>query len=515
MPDTSPRTHTPRSHALLFIITVIVCIAGYAHSLRFPFGVDQGIFSTSAHQLLKGKELYTEIWDFKPPGIHLTYALAFLVGGEKVLAIRATDFVSYLISLLLLWKIAHRFSRVVGAAFACLSFMLLYSLGGFWHTAQPESFSIPFLLGSCYILFLSKHRVYHSLLLGFFIGVILLFKISSILLLPFFVLGIILYAEKNVRRVPQLLLRFFFFLVGISVVVGLVILLCSSMDEWWRINTGFVQQYIHVSFIDGFRSIPAELLRSREFWISGSALLLLTVLAVYRRFHIAAGTELLLLGGWLSLLIVAMQGKAFPYHFYLFLPFVVLLSAILFSDTITEFSMKRITWIIFPLIMLAHVRVITSRGQLIFPDVVQASDGDYWKRMSPSTKLLQLEDVLTVSKLINQNTSVRQSIFLWGMQSEIYFLSRRYPTTRFLYNLPLLSVFHRSDYQAELLEALQRYLPELIIVESGDVNPEITGERRDSKSFLHDFSELQSLIDTKYELAKTVGVFEIYHLMAE
>lgn len=515
MPDTSPRTHSPRSYALLFIITMIVCIAGYAHSLRFPFGVDQGIFSTSAHQLLKGKELYTEIWDFKPPGIHLTYAFAFLVGGEKILAIRAIDFVSYLISLLLLWKIAHQFSSAVGAAFACLSFMLLYSLGGFWHTAQPESFSIPFLLGAGYIVFLSKHRSYHSLLLGFFLGVILIFKVSSILLLPFFVLGMIFYAEKNVRRFPQLLFRFFFFLAGLSIVAGLVILLCGTMDEWWRINTGFMQQYIHVSFIDGFRAIPAELLRSREFWISGGALLLFTVLSVYRRFHVPAGTELLLLGGWLSLLIVAIQGKAFPYHFYLFLPFVVLLSAILFSDTITEFSMKRIAWIIFPLILLVHARVITSRGQLIFPDVAQASDGDYWKRMSPSTKLLHLEDVLTVSKLIDQNTSVRQSIFLWGMQSEIYFLSRRYPTTRFIYNLPLVSVFHRSDYQSELLASLQRYLPELIVVESGDVNPEITGERRDSKSFLQDFTKLRSLIDAKYELAKTVGVFEIYHLIAE
>src|SRR5947208_15925589 len=65
---------------------VAALIACLAFALRFPsilqpIGVDQGIFLTSGWAMTRGLVLYRDVWDQKPPGIHLTYAAAVALFG--------------------------------------------------------------------------------------------------------------------------------------------------------------------------------------------------------------------------------------------------------------------------------------------------------------------------------------------------------------------------------------------------------------------------------------------------
>ena len=56
-------------------------------SIVQPLGIDQGIFVTCAWGLRRGLAMYRDVWDQKPPGIHLIYATGFSVFGERASAV--------------------------------------------------------------------------------------------------------------------------------------------------------------------------------------------------------------------------------------------------------------------------------------------------------------------------------------------------------------------------------------------------------------------------------------------
>lgn len=51
------------------------------HTYDEPLERDLTTYAVIAHEMLNGKELYSELWDHKPPAIHVTYAAAELVAG--------------------------------------------------------------------------------------------------------------------------------------------------------------------------------------------------------------------------------------------------------------------------------------------------------------------------------------------------------------------------------------------------------------------------------------------------
>lgn len=122
---------------------VLLCL----QLLSFGYGRDQGIFAVVARTLLAGGMPYRDAWDFKPPAIFLTYALARAMWGSSMLAIRALELAGVLSACAAVVVLSRRF---VGAWGPGVVSSLLLIMGwvhlGFWHTAQPESFAAVALL---------------------------------------------------------------------------------------------------------------------------------------------------------------------------------------------------------------------------------------------------------------------------------------------------------------------------------------------------------------------------------
>src|SRR3954470_21255697 len=59
--------------------------------LTFSFGRDQTIYALVGDGVLHGKMPYRDLWDFKPPGIFLVYALAQGLFGRGMVAIRLLE----------------------------------------------------------------------------------------------------------------------------------------------------------------------------------------------------------------------------------------------------------------------------------------------------------------------------------------------------------------------------------------------------------------------------------------
>jgi 4-amino-4-deoxy-L-arabinose transferase-like glycosyltransferase len=65
--------------ALLAMSVLIACAR--LHTLHEPLDPDLQTYAAMGHEIVSGKRLYTDVWDVKPPGLYVTYAVGELVAG--------------------------------------------------------------------------------------------------------------------------------------------------------------------------------------------------------------------------------------------------------------------------------------------------------------------------------------------------------------------------------------------------------------------------------------------------
>jgi len=65
---------------ILISLGLLIALARF-HTYDEPFERDLMTYAVMAHEMLAGRELYSDLWDIKPPGIYLTYAAAELIAG--------------------------------------------------------------------------------------------------------------------------------------------------------------------------------------------------------------------------------------------------------------------------------------------------------------------------------------------------------------------------------------------------------------------------------------------------
>src|SRR5205823_13058412 len=98
---------------LLALCALIFC--SRLHTCHEPLQRDLTTYAVIAHEMLAGKSLYQDLWDHKPPAIHVTYAAAEMIAGYgrdsiflmNVAAAIATLFVCY-------WAGSSAHGRVAG-----------------------------------------------------------------------------------------------------------------------------------------------------------------------------------------------------------------------------------------------------------------------------------------------------------------------------------------------------------------------------------------------------------------
>src|SRR5581483_6247115 len=65
----------------LLVLFAALIVAERWHTRDEPVETDLGIYAVIGHGLLEGRFLYADLWDRKPPAIHLTYAAAEVLAG--------------------------------------------------------------------------------------------------------------------------------------------------------------------------------------------------------------------------------------------------------------------------------------------------------------------------------------------------------------------------------------------------------------------------------------------------
>jgi hypothetical protein len=520
--DSSRKTWLWASLALGFII--------YLPQIFWSFGHDQNVFAAIGSLLLKGFSPYSELWDVKPPNIFYTYGLAHLLFGRSEISVRIFDLISTIISAALVFRFIEntlagikdtswiRWAGAFGAVLWCATNLSL----GLADTAQTESFSQPFLLGS-FVLWSKPKRGQRTL---FFVGVLLsiatFFKLTNLLFLPVMLaLEFFLYRDRA-KRLKSFLRCFLLVLFGfvLASAIELVVLLAEgSMSDFFRMMSNVIRYHTEPGSIG-----LLDVLRTLWLYVDLFGIIALLAVAYY---YFGPFEKISLLKRSIPLLIllisgaviVLSQGKGWGYHYVVLLPALIPLVAIGFGFILSRAagsSNGALGYSVIALLIAAPM-VLGPSGhrRLRYAATSWQAINDreaYLATLGTLHGIYEPRCTEMLAKSIQAESFDRDRVFIFGHEPGAYWKSDRRPASRFIYTLLLSSPVVRDTDIVTLQEEVLRRKPSVIVVQMFDtVN--FSGRSLTSQDLLasDQFIPLRREIETSYDLRDTVcGKFLLY-----
>jgi hypothetical protein len=510
-----------------------------AQLVAFEYGRDQGIYAVVAERLLHGQPPYRGTWDFKPPGIFFVFALAQLLFGSSMHAVRLCEAAGYASVIYASGVLSRRYlgtarPGILGGLLAVLAHVELE----FWHTAQPESFAavtvVWAMVCATYVpAATDAHRTAKQV--AAWCGAGALYAIAALLKPPcgggiLVSFGIIVWQRWRAQAVPHgwaaLRAPALAFAAGAAaplVVTASYFASSGAMSELYDALVVFAPRYTALSWdANGFTLLLLQAITS---WATGfsvfniAGLVFLALLPAQGQreregaLHMVGVIAILLVG-------VALQAKFFAYHFDAALCLTALLAGWGFWKLWIAARLRPVGVVAFAAF---NVLLLTANVNLFgLPD-------PFWARcrmritalLEPSVRgeindrLYSVGEVdaganRRVGHWIESHTPTDAKIYVWGFEPVIYLLARRQPASRYIYNVPQRVAWAADTSRRELLDELQRAQPAAIVVEQRDFLPLVTGNPYTSATALPGFPALQALLRNDYTHAVSIGELDVY-----
>ena len=521
---------------ITFIYAVIVIsIAGILFgsvSLIYPYARDQGIYAYVGNTILEGGAPYKDAWDFKPPAIYYLYALSSFLFGKNMISIRIFEIIWQISTAILLYFIAN---LIIKHKITCVSISLIYLflfyINDYWNTAQSESFITLPLATAVYFFLINKNKqkLYFYSLSGFLLGLAVLFKYQFGLL---FILmaGITILKnsvnEKNkekenlinlrirIIRLSSLLFGFLSPIVTIIFILFLQNALHDFIITEFVITPGYVKlSYDSVSLVNiAYKGgIPLYIV-----------IFLMVLIPLFLYFQNNLTKKVSFIIGWaiVCFLSIFLQGKYFIYHFIPILAPLILLSIHTLYSFFNErkYLIKKLR-LVFISVSLITVAIIIHFFYLdnIIALTLNISENNRIESQELDLDLYgngdfsYLADKL-VAQYIKRNTLENQTIYIWGFEPIIYFLSNRKCPSRFIYNTPLYWSWTPPEYKNEFIEVMLNQKPEYFIIVKNDPVPFVSGDMFDSEWTFNKYEKLVQIIKENYKFEISIEDFKIYRL---
>ncbi len=455
-----------------------------------PIGIDQGIFATAAWGLSRGLMLYRDLWDQKPPGIHLAYLAAFQVFGVRPASIVWLDIAASAATSLLLIEIGRRSSSLRAGLFAAAAYALLtlpaarYAAGGFHERAMPEHFLVPLVAGAVVCATAMRHatRLTVALLLGVLIGGATLFKPTALVYWPV-LLAWLAAVRPGVLTRRLVLVSAIGVLGPVCAVVGWLAWRGVLGDAWVAV-VDYNRAYLPggLSFGAAVDRFAHELWRRSWYdplWILGGAGALWGLLRTAR--DRAAMPPVWLGIAWVAGAAAgaAANGiRSFNSYFVPMLPGMALLGGWLLA---WPWQTRRRTDGAVAALVLSVALIVTVRAGYVgrTVDAVGADVARLTGREPDELRFLERFGHYRVGQgysaranaeltaYLVAHTNPADTVYIFGMAPSVYFTSRRLPANRFLWVYPPTShLLAKSGFQIEDLTAeLDRAAPSYLVLE--------------------------------------------------
>lgn len=465
----SIRTLSTKKDSLFFSFILLIYSLLRLPSVIEPYWYgDEGIYEVIGLALTKGRILYAQIWDNKPPLLYVFYSL-----------VHADQFMIRLLSLLfgfaaivvffLLTKRLFANNKIV--LLATSLFALLFATPATEsNIANAENFMLFFIIGAGYLLFTSAdkantslHALFHNkknlmkiLCSGILLGIAFLFKIVALFdfaAFSVFILILIMRQKIDKKQIISFVKIYSIFLIGFllpSLITASYFLTHNAFSSF--LTATFFSNVSYVGYKNYF-IIPQGLLILKLF------LLCVAIMVVFKKREHLTLPEIFITS-WFSFSVFNVFFSQRPYTHYVLVGIasLALITALIISDR-QKYRLLAIgvgiilaivfsTFYPFPKVLPYYnnyLSFITNHKSL-------ASYESYF-----DSDVLRDNDIASYLKLHNAR---QEGVFLWGNSAQIYVLSDTLPPGKYTV------AYHINDTSAimETQKAIDMKKPKFIIL---------------------------------------------------
>lgn len=457
--------------------------------LRFPslfepywYG-DEGIYLVIGDALRNGRDLYSGIWDHKPPLLYLIYQFF----GQNLFSIKFLSLILGIGAVLVFFS----FSKIVlkskkYSILSTLFFVILFGLPTLeGNIANAENFILlPILLGF-YVLFkrapieinnfsdqLKKLKFKTIFLSGLFFGIAFLTKIVGAFdfaALIFFLFLITSEEQKNILLSLKYFWRDSSFLL-IPLFLGF--LLPTFLYTIFSIFQGNFTAFITSAYLDNtaYVGVQNNFFIPQGFLILKSLILIIILTAIYFKRKIFS-RPLLFSICWFTFSIYNIFFSQRPYGHYLILvlPSIILLFFLAFNNH--HFKKKIIIFVLITCVILVSTfnlflakKTLSYYGNFFKFVTGQKSTQSYLSYFDRNTP----RDYI-ITTFIKSHTKKNETVFIWGESAQVYFMSGKVPPGKYTVSYHINS-FKGADRKTE--QAIRNSnVKYIIIMRSSDVLP--------------------------------------------
>ena len=319
------------------ILLIIAAIAYSLPSIGYPFGRDQAAHFYVGREWLNGLLPYRDIFDHKPPGIHLVHAASILLLGAHQWSIRAAELAGMVLIGITASRAVRR-SRPCGCGesgvLVLLTASFYFTCFDYWDTAQVETWEGLALVASYAAAENEQTWWRRAVLSGCLAGAAFLFKFPSAII-SLLIAGVVALrsrddaGELHWLRMPSALALFAGSFAAVSGACAGYFILRGGWSEMLDMLYGFNRYYVLQKPTDA----AVALAWASNFWITNCSPWVCVVLVLWfagivfavkgRYWPIARGAAMAMLLCVSAAASVAVQQKFYSYHWGVMVPFMM------------------------------------------------------------------------------------------------------------------------------------------------------------------------------------------------
>jgi Dolichyl-phosphate-mannose-protein mannosyltransferase len=532
----------PRAVNSWLLITLAVVFLLALPNIHYPIYRDQATYCVIAHGLLKGKQLYRDLWDNKPPGIFYIYTALVTIFGQAMWFVAVLDILWLLVIAYCIFRFSELYLRPSVGLAAAVLYTLWHERFDYENALQPETFIVLFVFAAWFVLAPQRK---HPRLRHFAAGVLLALafwtKYNAGLFLVLF--AFLPYLDTSrLDRAPRRigltiswklwLNRAAILTSGFASIVALGLAYFRLSGVWPALME------VQLEVLPRYATMVVERQPSFLFWMLrtlsydlhpwAEACVAIALALAWRRREIGRLTPVLLIT-LTGFLVTASQLRLHNSYFETCLPFLAMVCAYVlvalfmeFGELSAKLGRRKMTlarvllWIVFadivyyPLPGLALMWAQKVKGAMVWVRNPEKFYENYWWPVAADHLSGQME----VIRYLKADAAPADQVFIWGTAPLIYYLTGREPPNRFVSNLALYSAWCPPAWRQELVRNLEQRPPRFIIVARHDALYSLSYSPLDSEQYLSRYPGLASLLARDYRQVKRLPDFVIYRRAA-
>ncbi|MBI5476858.1 MAG: glycosyltransferase family 39 protein [Ignavibacteriales bacterium] len=455
-------------HLTILILAILFIVILRIHFIDFPLERDEGGFAYIANQILHGIPPYISGYDFKPPGLYLTYAIFIKLFGHTAAAIHTGLLLFNAATLILIFLFAKYLLGAIEGLIATLFYGLLSLSPGVLGFASHATHFVVFwmMLGSVFILLFHKNNKYIFLLsAGISFGLSSLMKQPGFVFILFGFILLFYPHQSDVVPTKSYPKKIFIFISGIIIPYLLVIFWFWKIDAldkflFWSFEYGFYfSEVIQKNEIIN-QLITGIIKASRDFisiWLIALAGLVVII------FDKSGGRKKMIIKLFfiISFISISLGFHFRPHYFVMILPAISILSAYLISRLSKQMTknistnFKEYFPFIFTTLIIGFV-IISNYSYFVKDSTDKICRRVYHPNPFADSKL--------VAEYIQTHTTKDDKIAILGSEPQILFYSDRLSASPFIFTYFLMEPQkYNLEMQKEMIRDIEMTSPKYLI----------------------------------------------------